>query len=588
MLLQERTARATLEDDEEELEDDEIDGDERGDGPTRIVPRRPGEFLCSVVLPRAPARRLADEERKLCATAPDSRRRRSSVSTAFGGRATRTALDLRPRRSRAAGVVRACSSASLPAVRPRAARARRVCVPLLWAWRDATPGRRGARRLRASGSPATASCSSGSATSVRRDRPARHRGSRVRRAAAGALVALFLRRGYRSPLLVAAVWVVLEALRGRWPLGGFPWAELGVALHDLPWARALASVGGVLLVTFVVVAVNGLLLDLIVAAAAPPDSAAVGSPRARSSSSSRWWRSSTSRGSSRRPPAELRFALLQGNDQNRTSRPTRFADYLTASTSPSPTDLEGHYDLIVFPESALERDPDDAIPTSANQLTRSRGSTTRPCSRTRASPRPTASSSTPTSCTPRRRAAGHLLEAAPRAVRRVRAVARPAVVHRRARPDPVRLRARRRRRHVRGRRPPGRQRDLLRVGVRAARARLRARRRGGDRGEHQQPLVPALGESAQHLALSQMRAAETGRPVLQASVSGISGGDRPRRRRARRRPSCSRTASPTVSIDDDDGGDALRAASATGCCCSRARARSSWRSSRCGGHGTPP
>jgi apolipoprotein N-acyltransferase len=29
--------------------------------------------------------------------------------------------------------------------------------------------------------------------------------------------------------------------------------------------------------------------------------------------------------------------------------------------------------------------------------------------------------------------------------------------------------------------------------------------------------------AAQHLALSQMRAAETGRPVLQASVSGISG-----------------------------------------------------------------
>ena len=35
MLLQERTASATLEDDEEELEDDEVDADDRGDGPTR-------------------------------------------------------------------------------------------------------------------------------------------------------------------------------------------------------------------------------------------------------------------------------------------------------------------------------------------------------------------------------------------------------------------------------------------------------------------------------------------------------------------------------------------------------------------------
>ena len=61
------------------------------------------------------------------------------------------------------------------------------------------------------------------------------------------------------------MWVVLEALRGRCPFGGFPWADLGVALHDVPAARALASVGGTLLVSFVVVAVNGLLLDLALA-----------------------------------------------------------------------------------------------------------------------------------------------------------------------------------------------------------------------------------------------------------------------------------------------------------------------------------
>ena len=60
VLLQERTASATLEDDEEELEDEETDVDDRGDGPTRIVPRRPDEFLCQscfLVLPAAPARR---------------------------------------------------------------------------------------------------------------------------------------------------------------------------------------------------------------------------------------------------------------------------------------------------------------------------------------------------------------------------------------------------------------------------------------------------------------------------------------------------------------------------------------------------
>jgi hypothetical protein len=66
VLLQERTASATLEDDEEELEDEEIDVDERGDGSTRIVPRRADEFLCQSCFLVLPLRRLADEERQYC------------------------------------------------------------------------------------------------------------------------------------------------------------------------------------------------------------------------------------------------------------------------------------------------------------------------------------------------------------------------------------------------------------------------------------------------------------------------------------------------------------------------------------------
>ena len=84
-------------------------------------------------------------------------------------------------------------------------------------------------------------------------------------AGAGALVAAFERRGLRSPALTAAIWVVFESLRGRWPLGGFPWGELGVALHDFPPARALASFGGVPLVSFVLIVVNGLLVDALTA-----------------------------------------------------------------------------------------------------------------------------------------------------------------------------------------------------------------------------------------------------------------------------------------------------------------------------------
>ena len=66
VLLQERTASATLEDDEDEVDDEESDGDDRGDGPTRIVPRRPGEFLCSSCFLLLPRNQLADEKRQLC------------------------------------------------------------------------------------------------------------------------------------------------------------------------------------------------------------------------------------------------------------------------------------------------------------------------------------------------------------------------------------------------------------------------------------------------------------------------------------------------------------------------------------------
>jgi Domain of unknown function (DUF4193) len=65
-LLQERTASATLEDEEEEVEEEEPDTDERGEGPTKIVPRRPGEFLCSSCFLVLPRNQLADEERMLC------------------------------------------------------------------------------------------------------------------------------------------------------------------------------------------------------------------------------------------------------------------------------------------------------------------------------------------------------------------------------------------------------------------------------------------------------------------------------------------------------------------------------------------
>ena len=67
VLLQERTARATLEDDEEELEEEEGDADDRADGPTRVsCPDAPDEFLCQSCFLSSRSDRLADPERQFC------------------------------------------------------------------------------------------------------------------------------------------------------------------------------------------------------------------------------------------------------------------------------------------------------------------------------------------------------------------------------------------------------------------------------------------------------------------------------------------------------------------------------------------
>lgn len=65
-LFEERTASAKLEDEEEELEEEEPDIDERGEGPTKIMPRRPGEFLCTSCFLVLPRNQLAAEVRMLC------------------------------------------------------------------------------------------------------------------------------------------------------------------------------------------------------------------------------------------------------------------------------------------------------------------------------------------------------------------------------------------------------------------------------------------------------------------------------------------------------------------------------------------
>jgi apolipoprotein N-acyltransferase len=184
----------------------------------------------------------------------------------------------------------------------------------------------------------------------------------------GYLVGCLNRAGLRSPWLIAAAWVVPEALRGRWPFGGLPWGDLGVALHDLQPARALASWGGVALVSFAIVVVNAYLVDLAVAIGTNARRAVVVATAGLAvvvgvvavADAARY---------QTRPSGQLRVATLQGNDQDRyLTTEEKAGGYLTEQHFALADRLRGGYDLIVFPESSLDDFSPPSNPNLRNRL----------------------------------------------------------------------------------------------------------------------------------------------------------------------------------------------------------------------------
>jgi apolipoprotein N-acyltransferase len=234
-------------------------------------------------------------------------------------------------------------------------------VPLLWAWRGATP--RGAALL----AFVAGCCYYGLLVSW-----AWYFGAyalvpfaavlSLYWAAAGATIARLRRSGFRHPLLTAAVWVMGEALVARWPLGGFSWGETGYALHNFAPARSLAALGGLPLVSFVVVAINASLLELVLGSRL----------RTRRATAPRHLRAGAvslaavfvvgalASAFALHPTAsgKLRFAILQGNNLNRDLTSAEEDDrYLPRSHFGLARRLSGRYDLVIFPESSLDEDP---------------------------------------------------------------------------------------------------------------------------------------------------------------------------------------------------------------------------------------
>ncbi|WP_067608349.1 apolipoprotein N-acyltransferase [Nocardiopsis listeri] len=69
------------------------------------------------------------------------------------------------------------------------------------------------------------------------------------------------------PLWTAALWVAQEAVRARWPLGGFPWGKLAFAQPDTPFV-GYAALGSSPLVTFAVALTGAMLVWAVLRAVA--------------------------------------------------------------------------------------------------------------------------------------------------------------------------------------------------------------------------------------------------------------------------------------------------------------------------------
>jgi apolipoprotein N-acyltransferase len=176
-------------------------------------------------------------------------------------------------------------------------------------------------------------------------------------ALAGAVVGWLGRRGMTGAPVVASVWVLIEAGRGRVPFGGFPWGDVGYAFHDFGAVRALAGWGGIALVSWMVVAVNGWLLAATLAwrrQSEPTVAWSVGGVVAVVAVAGL----GAATLPDLTPTGRLGVALVQGNDRNRDLTREEIEDrYLVRNHLRLAGGIEPAVDLIVLPESSLDADP---------------------------------------------------------------------------------------------------------------------------------------------------------------------------------------------------------------------------------------
>ncbi len=172
------------------------------------------------------------------------------------------------------------------------------------------------------------------------------------------LIAPILHRPW-MPVAAAALWVGMDTLRGSFPLSGFRWGALGYSQVDLEWFVPFARVFGGSGVTFVVVLLSSALVDALLGMRTGDREDPPRAPLLQAVGSALLVTLVTVQA----PPVEgsLDVVAVQGNDIEHwilqdPDPPRTIARNLHRLTLEDLT-REGPADLVVWPESAIDRDP---------------------------------------------------------------------------------------------------------------------------------------------------------------------------------------------------------------------------------------
>ncbi len=155
-----------------------------------------------------------------------------------------------------------------------------------------------------------------------------------------------------------AAWVAFEYLRSLVPWGGFTWGQLAQSQHNLAWILKVAGIGGSLAVAFLIVAVNASLL-LAIRAAVERDrrGAVIFAAAAVALIAAPILLPSNVAGG---PPIDV--AIVQGNVPRHLPAGRAKQLAITGSHAQLTAGLAGDgVDLVVWPESSVGVDPENNL-----------------------------------------------------------------------------------------------------------------------------------------------------------------------------------------------------------------------------------